>query len=117
MKWGRNGLCCARSVAGSRPPLARVVRIPRRRMPRMRAMVEGLGVVRDEFRAERLNDSAVLQSVGRQVHRVTGGQMQEFVQRLQDAAPIPLTEELILEWADEHFERTRAWPHEDSGQV
>ena len=65
-----------------------------------KAMAEAFAVVLDEFRAVTLKDSAVLESVGRQVHGVTGGQMREFAQRLRDAAPRPLTEELILAWAD-----------------
>jgi len=32
-------------------------------------------------------------------------------------SPPPLTEELILAWADAHRERTGRWPHADSGPV
>ena len=83
-----------------------------------KAMAEAFAVVLEEFRDVTLKDSAVLESVGRQVHGVTGGQMREFAQRLRDAAPRPLTEEQILAWADAHHERTgqvaksRFWVHQ-----
>jgi superfamily II DNA or RNA helicase len=81
------------------------------------AMAEVFGAVLDEFRGMTLQDSAVLASVGRQVHGVTGGQMREFTERLRQAAPRPLTEEQILAWADAHYERTGKWPHMESGLV
>src|SRR5262249_33589248 len=62
-------------------------------------------------------DSPALESVRRQVHGVTGGQMREFAQRLRDAAPGPLTEEQILCWTDEHQQRTGDWPSVESGPV
>jgi superfamily II DNA or RNA helicase len=82
-----------------------------------KAMAEAFTVVLEEFRDVTLNESAVLESVGRQVHGVTGGQMGEFAQRLRDAVPKPLTEEQILLWADAHYERTGEWPTTISGQV
>ncbi|MGH7168992.1 MAG: hypothetical protein ACRELG_01775 [Gemmataceae bacterium] len=82
-----------------------------------KAMEEAFAVVLDEFRDVTLKDSTVLESVGRQVHRVTGGQMREFAQRLRQAAPRPLTEEMILGWADTHHTRTDHWPNLDSGNV
>ncbi len=82
-----------------------------------KAMAEAFAVVLEEFRDVTLKDSAVLESVGRQVHGVTGGQMREFAQRLRDAAPRPLTEEQILAWADAHHEREGRWPTEESGVV
>jgi hypothetical protein len=81
------------------------------------AMAEAFAVVLDEFRDVTLQDSAVLESVGRQVHGVTGGQMQEFAQRLRDAAPRLLTEGQILAWADAHLESTTEWPNNSSGPV
>ena len=81
------------------------------------AMAEAFAVVLEEFRDATLKDSAVLESVGRQVHGVTGGQMREFAQRLRDAAPRPLTEELILAWADAHHKLTAEWPGQDSGPI
>ena len=81
------------------------------------AMEEAFVIVLGEFRDATLKDSAVLESVGRQVHGVTGGQMREFAQRLRDAAPRPLTEEMILAWADAHKAATGDWPNQDSGQV
>ena len=65
-------------------------------------MEEAFAVVLDEFRDVTLKESAVLESVGRQVHGVTGGQMREFAQRLRDAAlkGPDLTHEQILAWAD-----------------
>ena len=45
-----------------------------------KAMAEAFAVVLEEFRDATLKDSAVLESVGRQVHGVTGGQMREFAQ-------------------------------------
>ncbi len=82
-----------------------------------KAMAEAFAVVLEEFRDATLKDSAVLESVGRQVHGVTGGQMREFAQRLRDAAPRPLTVEQILAWADLHKERTGRSPNTDSGPV
>jgi hypothetical protein len=82
-----------------------------------KAMAEAFAVVLDEFRDVTLKDSAVLESVGRQVHGVTGGQMREFAQRLRDAAPRPLTEEQILAWADAHFATNGTWPRVDSGAI
>src|SRR5438093_2988730 len=80
-------------------------------------MTEAFAVVLDEVRDVTLKDSAVLESIGRQVHRMTGGQMREFAQRLRDAAPRPLTEEQILAWADENYERTAKWPKVNSGPI
>ena len=71
-----------------------------------KAMAEAFAVVLHEFRGATLKGSAVLESVGRQVHGVTGGQMREFARRLRDAAPRPLTTEEILAWADGHRRRT-----------
>ena len=81
------------------------------------AMAEAFAVVLEEFRHTTLNDSRVLETVGRQVHGVTGGQMREFAQRLRAAIPRPLTEEQILSWADEHQDRTGEWPTAWSGPV
>jgi superfamily II DNA or RNA helicase len=81
------------------------------------AMEEAFAAVLDEFRDATLQKSAVLESVGRQVHGVTGGQMQEFARRLRDAAPRPLTEEQILAWADAHHARTGEWPVVACGSV
>jgi hypothetical protein len=82
-----------------------------------KAMAEAFAVVLDEFREVTLKDSAVLESVGRQVHGVTGGQMREFAQRLRDAAPRPLTIDQILAWADAHHERTGVWPDVTTGAI
>src|SRR5262249_21652091 len=81
------------------------------------AMAAAFAVVLDEFRDVTLNDPALLESVGRQVHGVTGGQMREFAQRLRDAVPRPLTEEQILAWADAHYERSGQWPRVESGAI
>ncbi len=81
------------------------------------AMTAAFAVVLAEFRDATLKHSAVLASVGRQVHGVTGGQMREFAQRLRDAAPRPLTVEMILAWADAHHEATGEWPKVQSGAV
>jgi hypothetical protein len=81
------------------------------------AMTAAFAVVLTEFRAATLKGSAVLESVGRQVHGVTGGQMCEFAQRLRDAVPRPLTEEQILAWADAHQGRHEDWPHQTSGSL
>src|SRR5262249_26981228 len=86
--------------------------------PRVKkAMEEAFAVVLNEFREVTLKDSAALESVRRQIHGVTGGQMREFAQRLRDAAPRPLTEEQILAWADAHHEGTGVWPKRDWGLV
>jgi hypothetical protein len=82
-----------------------------------KAMAEAFAVVLHEFRDATLKDSVVLESVGRQVHGVTGGQMREFAQRLRSAVPRPLTEEQILAWADAHYGRTGDWPGQYSGFV
>jgi hypothetical protein len=81
------------------------------------AMEEAFAAVLNEFRDVTLQKSAVLESVGRQVHGVTGGQMREFARRLREAAPRPLTEEQILAWADAHHERTGEWPKVLSGPI
>ncbi len=81
------------------------------------AMEEAFAAVLDEFRDVTLKDSAVLESVGRQVHSVTGGQIREFAQRLREAAPRPLSEEQILAWADLYRDRTGEWPRRTSGEV
>ncbi len=82
-----------------------------------KAMGEAFAVVLEEFRDVTLQESAVLESVRRQIHGVTGGQMREFARRLRDAVPRPLTEEMILEWADSHFERLGRWPRVESGEI
>jgi hypothetical protein len=81
------------------------------------AMAAAFAAVLEEFRDVTLKDSAVLESVGRQVHGVTGGQMREFAQRLRDAAPMSITEQDILTWADSHHQRSGEWPQSDSGLV
>jgi hypothetical protein len=82
-----------------------------------KAMEEAFAAVLNEFRATTLERSAVLESVGRQVHGVTGGQMREFAQRLRDAAPRALRVEDILAWADDHYERNDEWPGPYSGPI
>jgi hypothetical protein len=82
-----------------------------------KVMAEAFAVVLEEFRDVTLNDSVVLERVGRQFHGVTGGQMLEFAQRLRDAAPRPLTEEQIVAWADVHYERLGQWPRVKSGAI
>jgi hypothetical protein len=82
-----------------------------------KAMEEAFAVVLNEFRDITLRDSVALESVRRQVHRMTGGQMREFAQRLRAAVPRPLTEEEILEWADEHHSQNNDWPSRDSGPI
>src|SRR6266542_1749156 len=80
-------------------------------------MAEAFAVVLEEFRDVTLQNSVVRESVGRQIHGVTGGQIREFAQRLRDAAPRALTEEQILAWADEHYTHTGEWPKVLSGIV
>jgi hypothetical protein len=82
-----------------------------------KAMAEAFAVVLEEFRDVTLKDSPVLESVGRQVHGVTGGHMREFAQRLREAAPRPLTEEMILAWADAHKQREGSWPGVLTGAI
>lgn len=82
-----------------------------------KAMAEAFAVVLYEFRAATLKDSDMLESVGRQVHGVTGGHMQEFARRLRNLAPRPLNEEQILAWADAHHERAARWPTEEAGAI
>jgi len=82
-----------------------------------KAMEEAFAVVLEEFRAATLEGSDVLESIGRQVHQVTGGLMREFAQRLREAAPRPLTEEQVLAWADAYYARTGDWPTVLSGAI
>jgi hypothetical protein len=81
------------------------------------AMVEAFAIVLEEFRDATLQESAVLQAVSRQIHDVTGGQMQAFARRLRDAAPRPLTEAKILEWADCFHDKYGEWPNLNSGPI
>jgi hypothetical protein len=86
--------------------------------PRVKeAMAEAFAIVLEKFREVTLRESVALESVGRQVHSVTGGQMRQFAQRLRDAASRPLTEQQILAWADTHFLRTARWPQVLSGTI
>jgi hypothetical protein len=82
-----------------------------------KAMEEAFAVVLNEFREVTLKDSAALESVRRQIHGVTGGQMREFAQRLRGAVPRSLTEEEILEWVDQHHRQNNDWPSRDSGPI
>ena len=104
----------ARACEAVRREVARRLRI---RPEIKQAMEEAFAAVLGEFRDATLQKSAVLESVGRQVHGVMGGQMREFAQRLRDAMPRPLTEEQILAWAEGHRERTSDWPMAHSGPV
>jgi len=113
-------LAAADNPAGSaaRQAIGREIATRLRIDPKVKqAMAAAFDVVLEEFRDATLKDSAVLESVGRQVHGVTGGQMREFAQRLRDAAPRPLTVEEILLWADAHHLRKGQWPKVDSGPV
>ena len=82
-----------------------------------KAMEEAFAVVLEEFRDATLRESVVLESVGRQVHGVTGSQMRAFAERLRDVAPRLLTEKQVLAWADLHFSRIGVWPKTESGVV
>ena len=82
-----------------------------------KAMAEAFAVVLEVFRDVTLKDSAVLESVGRQVHGMTGGQMREFCERLRSAAASPVTEQQILAWADAHYQRSEKWPNRECGPV
>ena len=111
---GQEDAAGAQAREAVRREVARRLRI----LPEIKqAMEEAFAAVLNEFRDATLQKSAVLESVGRQVHRVTGGQMREFAQRLREAAPRPLTEEQILAWADAHCKRSGKWPHMESGSV
>jgi hypothetical protein len=82
-----------------------------------KAMAEAFALVLDEFRDVTLNDSAVLERVGRQVHGVTGGQMRDFARRLREASPKPLSVEQVLAWVDAFHEETGDWPKHNSGPI
>ncbi len=73
--------------------------------------------VLDEFRGMTLAHSPVLETVGRQIHEITGRTASHFARRLAESVPRPLTVEQILAWADETFEETGDWPTENSGSV
>lgn len=82
------------------------------------AMREAFARVVAEFRDFTLDRSAALDVLGRQVHSLTGGAMQDFARRLAAARPRPaLTEELILSWVDAHQAATGAWPTAAAGTV
>ncbi len=81
------------------------------------AMREAFGVVLNEFRSATLATSTVLETIGRQVHSLTGRDAIHFARRLRDAAPRPLTIEEILELADEWRKRYGEWPTRDSGEI
>ena len=49
------------------------------------AMADAFSIVLDEFRSVTLEVSPVLESISRQVHSVTGGQMMGFAERLKEA--------------------------------
>jgi hypothetical protein len=53
-----------------------------------KAMEDAFAVVLIEFRDATLRDSIVLRSVGRQVHSITGGQIQKFANRLREAVAL-----------------------------
>ena len=59
--------------------------------------------LRDEFRDETLEESAVLELVGTQLHNLTGGHMVTFMERLRDAFPRVITHKMILQWLNNHF--------------
>lgn len=81
------------------------------------AMQAAFSAVLAEFRAATLEDSPVLAHLGQQIHTLTGGAMRHFAARLAAAMPRPLTNVLILGWADAHRARTGAWPSAVSGPV
>jgi hypothetical protein len=111
---GQGDIEGAKACEAVRREVARRLRI----QPEIKqAMAEAFAAVLDAFRDTTLQKSAVLESVSRQVHGVTGGQMQEFAKRLRDAAPPPLTEEQIVAWADEYHKRSNRWPTRTSGPV
>jgi hypothetical protein len=81
------------------------------------AMSEAFARVAGEFRMATLARSPVLETLGRQVHVLTGGAMREFAAKLAAAHPKPLTEAEILAWADVEHEATGAWPTAATGVV
>jgi hypothetical protein len=85
-----------------------------------KAMAEAFAVVLEEFRDATLRDSDVLESVGRQIHGITGGQMLELAQRLREAAvkSVELTSGQIRQWIDEYRkEHDGKYPYRESGLI
>lgn len=81
------------------------------------AMREAFARVTQEFRAATLARSPALETLGQQVHLLTGGAMREFAAKLAAAHPRPLTQDQILTWADEEHAATGRWPTAESGSV
>jgi superfamily II DNA or RNA helicase len=100
---------------------ARLRRAVARRLridPQVReALREAFDEVLDEFRGATLANSPVLETVGRQIHQITGRSAIHFARRLAESVPRPLTPEMIVAWADETFQETGDWPNENSGSV
>jgi hypothetical protein len=63
--------------------------------------------LREEFRDETLDGSAVLETIGTQLHSLTGGHMTAFMERMRDAFPKVITHQMVLNWLGRHFRSTR----------
>jgi hypothetical protein len=61
--------------------------------------------LRDEFRDETLDESAVLDLVGTQLHNLTGGHIMNFMERMRDAFPRVIAHQMILQWLRTWFDR------------
>lgn len=108
---GEIGGKAARAVDGQ---VARRLRID----PQVQAaMKEAFAQVLVQFRDATLAHAPALDTLGRQMHVLTGGKMREFARRLADACPRPLTESDILAWADAHHAASGRWPTAESGPV
>src|SRR5262249_3037851 len=68
-------------------------------------------------RGTTLARSPVLETMGRQIHEITGRSALHFARRLAESVPRPLSVEQILMWADELFSESGDWPTENSGAV
>lgn len=103
---------------------AAIARVELIAQARLRVHPEVAEVMRDafawvaqEFREETLDQAVSLEILGRQVHALTGGAMQDFARRLAAAHPRSLTEAAILAWADAHHAAGGEWPTAASGPV
>jgi hypothetical protein len=73
--------------------------------PQISALLDEIfSKLRDDFRDETLEGSAVLELVGTQLHSLTGGHMVSFMERMRDAFPRVITHKMILQWLNNHFD-------------
>ena len=82
-----------------------------------RLMAEVFAEVLGEFRAATIVRCPSLEGLDAQLHRLTGGEMERFADRLRDAASRPIAIEEVREEIREHHARTETFPTQDSGFI